>query len=196
MFDLRQISDMEYRISLAKEYAPKDILTKIAVFSTKVTTSVLVVLMPVQLLTTAIGGCLIAITFGVLLFILTLIWWPFLLLLLGTSWLWLHAWYLRPILLIPGVLIATLADAYVMLAPEPEHAAKFAKLSIAGEWPLSWYLIKLPAEYSKSDKEDRITELGELINYHKHSYYVLDSPEISDAEYDELKRELKQLEES
>ena len=40
----------------------------------------------------------------------------------------------------------------------------------------------------------RIEELRGLINYHNHRYYVLDSPEISDAEYDELMREFRQLE--
>jgi DNA ligase (NAD+) len=40
----------------------------------------------------------------------------------------------------------------------------------------------------------RIAELRETINYHNYRYYVLDSPEISDAEYDELMKELKQLE--
>ncbi len=40
----------------------------------------------------------------------------------------------------------------------------------------------------------RIEELREIINHHNYRYYVLDSPEISDAEYDELMKELKQLE--
>jgi DNA ligase (NAD+) len=40
----------------------------------------------------------------------------------------------------------------------------------------------------------RIEELRKIINYHNYRYYVLDSPEISDAEYDELMRELRQLE--
>lgn len=43
--------------------------------------------------------------------------------------------------------------------------------------------------------KERIDELRKLINYHNYRYYVLDSPEISDAEYDELMRELKRLEE-
>lgn len=195
MDSYRYIADMDYRINLAKAYAPKDILTKVAIVSVKATTSVFVVLLPIQIVTTAIGGCLIAITFGILIYLLTLMWWPFLALLLSTSWLWLRAWYLRLILLIPGVLIATLADLYVMLAPEPEKDAKYSKLSLAGEWPLSWYLIRPPAEYIRGLKEDRIKELQDLINYHRHRYYVLDSPEISDADYDELRRELKQLEE-
>lgn len=42
----------------------------------------------------------------------------------------------------------------------------------------------------------RIDELRSLINHHNYRYYVLDSPEISDAEYDVLMRELKSLEEA
>lgn len=40
----------------------------------------------------------------------------------------------------------------------------------------------------------RIEELREEIRRHLHLYHVLDSPEISDAEYDDLYRELEQLE--
>jgi DNA ligase (NAD+) len=41
----------------------------------------------------------------------------------------------------------------------------------------------------------RAEELRHLIRYHDYRYYVLDSPEVSDAEYDALMRELRQLEE-
>src|SRR5688572_1065383 len=44
--------------------------------------------------------------------------------------------------------------------------------------------------------EARVEELRELINYHNNKYHVLDSPEISDAEYDQLFHELKALEEA
>jgi DNA ligase (NAD+) len=40
----------------------------------------------------------------------------------------------------------------------------------------------------------RTEELRKTINHHNYRYHVLDSPEISDAEYDELMKELKQLE--
>jgi DNA ligase (NAD+) len=40
----------------------------------------------------------------------------------------------------------------------------------------------------------RIAELRETINHHNYRYYVLDSPQISDAEYDALMKELRQLE--
>ncbi len=41
----------------------------------------------------------------------------------------------------------------------------------------------------------RIDRLREQINYHNYRYYVLDSPEVSDAEYDALMVELRGLEE-
>lgn len=40
----------------------------------------------------------------------------------------------------------------------------------------------------------RVDELRRLIEHHDHRYYVLDRPEISDAEYDALFSELKRLE--
>lgn len=43
--------------------------------------------------------------------------------------------------------------------------------------------------------KQRIEQLRAEINRHNYLYYVLDSPEISDAEYDQLMRELRALEE-
>jgi len=42
---------------------------------------------------------------------------------------------------------------------------------------------------------ERIEQLKAEINHHNYRYHVLDSPEISDAQYDQLARELKRLEE-
>ncbi|HEV8681370.1 MAG TPA: NAD-dependent DNA ligase LigA [Actinomycetota bacterium] len=50
-------------------------------------------------------------------------------------------------------------------------------------------------ERRRSEAKRRVEELRDLINYHDYRYYVLDDPEISDAEYDELMRELKEFEE-
>jgi DNA ligase (NAD+) len=44
------------------------------------------------------------------------------------------------------------------------------------------------------DVQHKIEQLREKIRYHEHRYYVLDEPEISDAEYDALMNELKALE--
>lgn len=45
------------------------------------------------------------------------------------------------------------------------------------------------------EARQRINGLRDLIRYHNYRYYVLDAPEISDAEYDQLLRELRELEE-
>ena len=48
---------------------------------------------------------------------------------------------------------------------------------------------------SKEEAKKRIEELRKLIWHHNYLYYVLNQPEISDAEYDALMDELKMLEE-
>ena len=45
------------------------------------------------------------------------------------------------------------------------------------------------------DPAARAAELREWLRYHAHRYYVLDEPEIPDAEYDKLFRELQAIEE-
>lgn len=45
-----------------------------------------------------------------------------------------------------------------------------------------------------ADPKSRIAELREIIEYHSRRYHVQDDPEIADAEYDELVRELADLE--
>ena len=47
---------------------------------------------------------------------------------------------------------------------------------------------------SERDAAKKIEKLREEIRRHEHLYYVLDAPEISDAEYDALMNELKKLE--
>ena len=42
--------------------------------------------------------------------------------------------------------------------------------------------------------ELRAEELRERINHHAYRYHVLDDPEIADAEYDEMIRDLRALE--
>jgi len=49
--------------------------------------------------------------------------------------------------------------------------------------------MSVPAEVRK-----RVEELRKEIEHHNYLYYVLDQPEISDAEYDRLMRELQELE--
>ncbi len=42
--------------------------------------------------------------------------------------------------------------------------------------------------------QDRVAELRRLLEHHNHRYYVLDDPEVSDADYDALLGELRDLE--
>src|SRR5512139_4300114 len=44
------------------------------------------------------------------------------------------------------------------------------------------------------DVGKRIEELRAAVEHHNYRYYVLDSPEVSDAAYDRLLRELEELE--
>ncbi|MBM3944292.1 MAG: NAD-dependent DNA ligase LigA, partial [SAR202 cluster bacterium] len=44
------------------------------------------------------------------------------------------------------------------------------------------------------DVKERLRKLRDELNRHNHAYYVLDQPEISDAEYDALMRELQTVE--
>ncbi len=53
---------------------------------------------------------------------------------------------------------------------------------------------KSPAGGSAPPPAERAARLRELIRYHNHRYYVLDAPEIADAEYDRLYDELVALE--
>jgi DNA ligase (NAD+) len=47
----------------------------------------------------------------------------------------------------------------------------------------------------KADPAARVVELRDEIRHHEHAYYVLDQPEISDAEYDALFLDLRRIEE-
>lgn len=47
----------------------------------------------------------------------------------------------------------------------------------------------------RTEAQKRISQLREQLEKYRHSYYVLDSPEIDDAVYDSLNNELKELEE-
>jgi DNA ligase (NAD+) len=48
---------------------------------------------------------------------------------------------------------------------------------------------------SEDHAAKRLRELTDQVNHHDHRYYVLDDPEISDAQYDRLFREIQELEE-
>ena len=52
----------------------------------------------------------------------------------------------------------------------------------------------MDGEGEKEAIKSRIEDLRKKLHYHNYRYYVLDEPEISDAEYDRLFQELEELE--
>ncbi len=59
------------------------------------------------------------------------------------------------------------------------------------------FIIPLMAKHATSDGvEKQISALRETLRHHEYLYYVLDSPEVSDAKYDVWMRELRALEEA
>jgi hypothetical protein len=94
---------------------------------------------PLQLVTTSVGGCLVAMTFGLLLLPLSLIWLVFFMNpLLSLSWLWDRVWLLRIPLALIGVPLAVLGAIYTSLVPSMgEMDARATKLLICWTWPFS-----------------------------------------------------------
>lgn len=146
MHDLERINDIRERVRVARASGPSDVVTKFARILVKCTTLFKILLTPVSMITTAVGGCLVVLTIGFLALPISFVWLPFYYILLGISWLWLKAWYLRPVLLLPGVIIALFGDIYVALLPDFERGSKRKKLAVCEEWPLSWYITHPPKQ--------------------------------------------------
>src|SRR6266853_2665794 len=53
---------------------------------------------------------------------------------------------------------------------------------------------EMSAKTSAIDPRKEAARLREALRHHEHQYYVLDEPEISDAEYDRLMRQLQAIE--
>jgi hypothetical protein len=97
------------------------------------------VFLPVSLITANVGGCLVALTFGLLLLPLSLIWMVFFMRpLLGLSWLWERAPLLRVPLAIIGIPIAAIGYVYTLCVPSMgERDAHDVKLNLCRTWPFS-----------------------------------------------------------
>lgn len=53
---------------------------------------------------------------------------------------------------------------------------------------------RAPDERERAEAKLRVEELRSEIEHHRYRYHMLDDPEVADAEYDELMRELRELE--
>ena len=97
------------------------------------------VILPVQLVSTLVLGILVRLTFGLLLFPMSLIWIVlFLGPLLGLSWLWQNVSLLRFPLGVIGIPIAILGTIYTCLMPSMgEIESRVTKLLLCQTWPFS-----------------------------------------------------------
>jgi len=98
-----------------------------------------IVVLPIQLVTTFVGGCLVSVTFGLLLIPLSFIWIVlFLGPLVATSWLWDRVAILRPFADLIGIPLALLGSVFVALTPHMgEMESRREKLRICWTWPFS-----------------------------------------------------------
>lgn len=132
-------------IKQAQIIGPKDPLT-VGAFASNL--FLRIILFPINVilvpLTTFILGILVTLTFGLLLIILSLVWLPLFGLILGSSWLWIKVPLTRPILFLPGVIIAVVSEFYVSLVPDMgEKYQKLLKLGLCDSWPYSFLVYQL-----------------------------------------------------
>jgi len=129
---------VKYLVDRARAAAPKSVFDRPVVILHLLFGLPFAPLLLVQGISTFVLGCLVSITFGLLLFPMSMIWWPFLGFLLASSWLWYHIRFSRIILLLPGVFVAEFASAYVALIPSMgEWDSRGVKLAICESWPHS-----------------------------------------------------------
>ena len=55
-------------------------------------------------------------------------------------------------------------------------------------------VVRAPDERERADAKLRVEELRAEIEHHRYRYHLLDDPEVADAEYDDLMRELREFE--
>ena len=138
-------------INIAQATGPQDPLTIAAYVANTILRMLLFPIMLLIPIVTLVLGLLVSISFGILLLPLSIIWMPFCGVLLGTSWLWIRAWYLRPFLLVPGVFIALLANVYVSFVPDMgEKYQKVLKLALCDSWPYSYLVFEESRNFDSS----------------------------------------------
>lgn len=125
-------------------------------------TAILVI--PLQLITTFVLGLLVTVTFGILLFPVSLIWILFSFPMIGISWLTAKIGWLRTPVGLIGIPWAILANTFVALMPSMgELESRAAKLMLTESWPYSWECWRFQTgklDFLSSEN----TDLREVIN--------------------------------
>jgi hypothetical protein len=133
---------------------------------------------PVQLVTTSVGGCLVSLTFGLLLIPLTVIWktfflWP----LLGLSWAWDKVPLLRIPLAVVGIPLAAVGATYVALVPSMgDMESRVIKMVLCETWPFS-------LDYFRSLRRIDVPDYERLVQIKKVMWALRAGPQPDDASY-------------
>ena len=140
-FVTRDVDGTEYRWmlnALAQSVRPSGSLTSVTMWLVDVTTGVLlfplIVVSPLIRLVVALLG---RATFGLFTIPLDFIWQLHSVLLVSTSILWIKHPILRPVLLIPGVVIATTGTAWVTLTTAIYPTVRAYRLAACDVWPMT-----------------------------------------------------------
>ena len=141
------------------------------------------IVLPAQIISTFILGILVRLTFGLLLFPLSLIWITiFLGPLLGLSWLWRKSLLLR-------VPIAILGFVFVCLTPSMgESESRVSKMLLCEAWPFSWecWMFELGKSPLESKEFAELYRLLQRIKWRdpmaqKYLHYLLAEQEKNEA---------------
>ena len=137
-------------IAEAQSIGPTDWFTK-ATYRTRYVIGV-VVSLPALLVIPVVTiplSILVALSLGLLAIPLSVLWGPMVGLLLGSSWLWLKAWYLRPLLVVPGIVVAIIARLYISFIPDMgDKFQKIIKMGLCNSWPYSFLVYGLTKQHA------------------------------------------------
>ena len=145
------------------------------------------VTVPVQLVTTLVGGCLVSLTLGLLLIPITAVWLVFMALLVATSWLWDKVSVLRlpalvalvriPIAVV-GIPLAVIAEIYVTWMPSMgDLEGRFTKLAICWIWPFSIDYLRFSARSQPFETPEDEARYRQLVRAGKIAGVQLPEPE-------------------
>jgi hypothetical protein len=134
------------RVAAGERYVPGSKLTPWAIVAAAVSRGVIgLLLLPLQVVLNIAWSVISLLTLGFSALITSIAfaipWMLLVALLAGTSWLWLRVPQLRGILLVPSVLIVTIANQYLLFAPD-DPDARDAKFELVEAWPLTWPLLR------------------------------------------------------
>ena len=150
-------TDIPARLRYALKFAPTDILTLFSMFVMKhCCSAIAMIVWPFDLVLKGTlgfllkGGCVFV--WGMLiLMILDLVWMSIWMLVMLSSSAWIKMRWMRPILVIPGLVLALAAYIFVSLAPDPQKNSEYHIL--IKSWPMSWRVWSPKEEYFKGAVE-------------------------------------------